>query len=75
MMLDQVFSPHIIFIICNPGMLDVDVCSVLDKVFPHSFIIILLQVIFSESSGPLETLESPGKQQFCKGEVLHLLAT
>lgn len=56
-------------------MLDIDVCSVPGKAFAHSFIIILLQVIFSESSGPLEMLEAPGKQQFCKGEILHLLAT
>lgn len=30
---------------------------------------------FSENSGPLEMLEAPGKQQFRKGEIQHLLAT
>lgn len=63
------------FYYINPGMLDVDVCSVPAKAFAHSFIIILLQVTFSESSGPLEMLDAPGKQQFNKGEILHLLAT
>lgn len=56
-------------------MLHVDVCSVSGKAFAHSFFIILLWANFSESSGSLEMLEVPGKQQFCKGEVLHLLAT
>lgn len=68
-------QPPYNFYYTNPGMLDIDVCSVPGKAFAHSFIIILLQVIFSESSGPLEMLEAPGKQQFCKGEILHLLAT
>lgn len=74
-MLDWVFSLHIIFIVCNPGVLYVDICSVSGKAFAYNFTIILLQVIFSESSGPLEILEAPGKQQFCKGEILHLLVT
>lgn len=56
-------------------MLYVDVCSVSGKAFAHSFTIILLQAISSESSGSLEMLETIGKQQFCKGEILHLLAT
>lgn len=56
-------------------MLHIDDFSVPGKAFAHSFIIPLLQVIFSESSGSLEMLEAPGKQLFFKGEILHLLAT
>lgn len=55
-------------------MLDVDVCSVSGKAFAHSFFIMPLWTNFSETSGSLEMLEAPGKQQFCKGEVLHVLA-